>query len=269
MSATYHALAPQIRALRRSGYVAHVIDLPGMAYWPPLRPEDASFERMADLVGDVVRHLGIGRAVFVGHSLGGGIALHLAIRHRELVDGLALLAPAALGRSLLWLYKLYCLPVVGRALMRPMPRASLGYARRFVVGRIRRDDARFLRSLLRLERPSAGKALTTRAIVWANQPRRWRRLTSLLLPGGEQSAFSLAPRLAELRGLPLLVLWGADDRVICPGDARACRVALPDARVRIAPGIGHMLTLEAPVWTNHHLERFLREVPAGARDQAA
>lgn len=260
MSASYHTLAPQIRLLRRLGYATHVVELPGTSLGPALRREHARFAQLAEHVAVVLREMAIPRAVIVGHSLGGGIALHLALARRDLVEGLVLIAPVGLGRSLLWTYKLCSIPLLGRALMRPYPQASASYLRRFLVGDARRDDTRFLASLLRLERPSAAKVHTMRAIIWANAPSRASRWLYLLVPGGEQLTFSVRSRLGELKGLPMLVLWGAQDRVICSGDAAACRAAALDAEVRIRTGAGHMLPLEAPAWTMAHIERFLGRV---------
>ncbi|MEP6693554.1 MAG: alpha/beta fold hydrolase, partial [Chloroflexota bacterium] len=117
LSADSRALAPQIRLLRRTVATVHVVDLPGMALSPSLMTADAKFPQLADMVAHVADTLGVKSAIVVGHSLGGGVALHLAMRRPDLVEGLVLLAPAALGRSLHWIYKLYCLPLIGRALL--------------------------------------------------------------------------------------------------------------------------------------------------------
>jgi pimeloyl-ACP methyl ester carboxylesterase len=58
-------------------------------------PKDAdySLDAMARDVDAVVRHLGISRAVVVGHSMGGGVALAYAAAHPERVAGLFLVDP--------------------------------------------------------------------------------------------------------------------------------------------------------------------------------
>ena len=257
MSASYHTLAPQIRALRRMGYMTHVVELPGTSLRPALRRENARFPDLAAMTERALAAIGVRRAVVVGHSLGGGIALYLALARRDLVESLVLIAPAGLGRSLLWVYKLFCVPLFGRMLMRPMTRASSSYARAVLVGDARRDDSRFLATLLRMERPTIAKTLTMRAIVWANAPPRLKRVAYLFMPGGEQLTFTVRPRLTELRGIPMLVLWGAQDRVICAGDATVCLAGGLDAEVHVRPRAGHMLPLEAPAWTNARLAAFL------------
>ncbi len=257
LSADARALAPQIRMLRRQVATVHVIDLPGMALPPSLMPADASFPQLADHVAHVADEIGIKSAVVVGHSLGGGVALHLALRRPELVNGLVLIAPAALGRSLHWIYKLYCLPLIGRALLHPRSSGQRGFVRRFLIGSLRREDHAFVDMLIRHGNKARERALSSRAIVWANQPSRWRRVLMLVTPGGEQAAFAVGDRLKELSDLPTLVLWGNEDRVICAGDAVRCRDFHQRAEIHVARGVGHMLPLEAPAWTNAYIARFV------------
>jgi pimeloyl-ACP methyl ester carboxylesterase len=53
-----------------------------------------SYERMADDTAALLREIGIEGADFFGYSMGGAIALQVAIRHPELVRRLVLAAPA-------------------------------------------------------------------------------------------------------------------------------------------------------------------------------
>jgi pimeloyl-ACP methyl ester carboxylesterase len=256
MGATAVALAPQARALRALGYATHIIELPGFGLTPALRKADARFTQLADLVLHVVGQLGIERAVYLGHSLGGGIALQIALRRPVAVAGLVLVAPAGLGRSMLWAYKLYCVPLVGRALLRPYDKGTGATLRRFLIGRARRGDAHFIAQLLRRDKRSPATTRSIRAIVWANQPARWRRLFLLPLPGGEQLGYTLRGQVSALRDIPTLVLWGTDDHVFSVRDAESFRRANPTAEVHVARGIGHMLPLEAPAWANEHIAWF-------------
>jgi pimeloyl-ACP methyl ester carboxylesterase len=268
LSADARSLAPQIRLLRRQVATVHVIDLPGMALPPSLMTAHASFPQLADQVAHVADELGIQRAVVLGHSLGGGVALHLALRRPELVDGLVLIAPAALGRSLHWIYKLYCLPLIGRALLYPRSSGQRGFVRRFLIGSLRREDLAFVDMLMRHGNKARERALSSRAIVWANQPSVWRRVLMLLTPGGEQSAFAVGDRLKELSDVPTLVLWGNEDRVICAGDAVRCRDFHQRAEIHVARGVGHMLPLEAPAWTNAYIARFVSSLRPALRQAA-
>src|SRR5437867_11912058 len=204
LMADWRALAPQIRTLRRDGWTVHVVDLPGFALHPSRAPADATVVQLADYVAKVMGDLSIPHALVLGHSLGGGVALHLALRRPELVSGLVLIAPAGLGISLHWIYKLYCVPLLGRLLLRPsVLRAST--IRRFLVGSGRRGDQRFVARLVRHGISARPRALSARAIIWANQPRRWRKARAFL-PGGEQLGIRIDGRLTELSKVPTPVL---------------------------------------------------------------
>src|SRR5437867_7655124 len=254
ISADWRGLAPQIRALRGLGWTVHVVDLPGFALPPALKASDANVVQLADYVARVVTNLKFPPALLLGNSLGGGVAMNLAMRHPKLVRVLALIAPVGLGVSLHWIYKLYCVPLLGRLLLRPsVLRAST--IRRFLVGSGRRGDQGFVARLVRHGIGARPRALSARAIIWANQPRRWRKARAFL-PGGEQLGIRIDGRLTELSKVPTLVLWGDEDRVISATDARRCR-ELPLAEVQIARGVGHSLPLEAAGWANEHITRFL------------
>ena len=256
MGETGFAIAPQMRALRTLGYTTHLIELPGFGLSPALRKESGRFSALANLVLAVANKLDVESAVILGHSLGGGIALHMAVRRPAFVNGLILLAPVALGRSLVWTYKLFCLPLIGRALLRPYRHGSRRYLRYFLLGSERRDDRRFVDRLERQDRHAPGTARSMRAIVWANQPPWWRRFLLFAFPGGEQVAFTLRDRLPALGEIPMLVLWGSEDRVIPAHDAAFLRAANPHAEVHVARGVGHLLPCEAAAWTNAHVVRF-------------
>lgn len=259
LSADWHALAPQIRELRRQGWAVHAIALPGFGLPPGLRTEDATFPKLADQVGRAIEALGIERPLIVGHSLGGGVALRLALNRPDLVRGLVLVAPAGIGRSLHWIYKLYCIPLVGRALLQPGRVLRESSIRRYVIGAARRNDARFVAMLMRHCSSAYDCALSTRAVVWANQPRRWTKARTMFFPGGEQSGFRIDGPLEALAGIPMLVLWGDQDSVICVNDSKRL-ATLPKAQVSIAHGVGHSLPLEVPAWANERVARFVAQL---------
>jgi len=66
----------------------------------------------------------------------------------------------------------------------------------------------------------------------------------------------LARRLGRVRR-PVLVLWGAEDRIFPPACAEAWRAALPQASVRVLSGVGHAIGLEAPDAAAERIEAFL------------
>lgn len=82
-----------VPALAEEGRVV-AVDLPGFGKAKSERPgHPLSIEDFADAVAVALDELGIAEAVVVGHSMGTQVAVCLAVRHPDLVRGLALLGP--------------------------------------------------------------------------------------------------------------------------------------------------------------------------------
>jgi pimeloyl-ACP methyl ester carboxylesterase len=79
---------------------------------------------------------------------------------------------------------------------------------------------------------------------WANRAltRSMRGLLTSYLRVGRAGAWQLARSVA----CPSLVLWGARDRLVDPRLAPRLAEALPDARLLVLEGVGHVAMLEAP-----------------------
>lgn len=73
-----------------------VLDRPGMGYSDRAADAPANPRAQAQVVAQVIDALGLERPLIVGHSLGGAIALCLAMEQPDKMRGLALLAPLTL-----------------------------------------------------------------------------------------------------------------------------------------------------------------------------
>ena len=71
-----------------------ILDRPGCGYSTRPRNGSAALGAQAKIIAGLIDKLGLDRPLIVGHSLGGAIALLLALEHPEKIGGLALLAPA-------------------------------------------------------------------------------------------------------------------------------------------------------------------------------
>ncbi|WP_368820061.1 alpha/beta fold hydrolase [Kocuria arenosa] len=69
------------------------VDLPGFGTSMDVAPVGGP-GRMADVLAEALAALGVGPAAVCGVSMGGDVALNLALRHPERVAGLVLIAPA-------------------------------------------------------------------------------------------------------------------------------------------------------------------------------
>jgi pimeloyl-ACP methyl ester carboxylesterase len=93
------------------------VDRPGHGHSARGGAASASPARQARLVKGVLDHLGIGRAVIVGHSLGAAVAATFALDFPAATAGLVFVAPAShpWGGQLPWYHRLMRLPLVGAA----------------------------------------------------------------------------------------------------------------------------------------------------------
>lgn len=70
-----------------------LMDRPGSGYSTRARGATGRLTEQASIVAEFICKLGLERPLLVGHSLGGAIALGVALDHLETVRGLALIAP--------------------------------------------------------------------------------------------------------------------------------------------------------------------------------
>jgi pimeloyl-ACP methyl ester carboxylesterase len=70
-----------------------LMDRPGSGYSTRAPGATGRLTEQASIVAEFIRKLGLKRPLLVGHSLGGAIALGVALDHPEVVKGLALIAP--------------------------------------------------------------------------------------------------------------------------------------------------------------------------------
>jgi len=84
-----HSLAPALRERFR----VITLDRPGSGYSTRARGAAADLPAQAALVAQFIRALDLRQPLVLGHSLGGAVALSLALDHPQSVSGLILVAP--------------------------------------------------------------------------------------------------------------------------------------------------------------------------------
>lgn len=100
LTATRRYVVHGSRAIERAGHRVLSYDARGHGASDPAPDRSAyTYRQLADDAVAVMDHLGIERAILVGHSMGGHTAARLAILHPDRVEALVLGAPAHLGRG--------------------------------------------------------------------------------------------------------------------------------------------------------------------------
>lgn len=219
---TFHELQ---HALAGSATV-HAIDLPGhgLSDFPP---EALGLDEMAHWVDAYMEAAGVARAVIVGWSMGGGVALELAIQ-----------CPARVGALVL-------LGSIGASMSMPL---SLGLLRLHGVGELMVrlvESPTFRRELLR---DTAHASFTRHEAAVDRYWDAWhvrgrvRYLRRLL------RALDVAPLEAKLGAVaaPAILLHGDHDRLVPLSVARSIAGRIPGAELRVLKHTGHSPHLEEP-----------------------
>jgi pimeloyl-ACP methyl ester carboxylesterase len=186
----------------------------------PVRPPYTLNDMGRDVVG-LMDALGIGAAHVVGASMGGMIAQIVAAEHPDRVKSLTSImsSPAPILPR----------PKILRALVRRMPRD--------------RDEAiRRMHAFFRLVGGSGFppsdaelRAKVDRSVRRSYRPDSFARQLIAIQTGSSRVAM-----LRRVRA-PTLVLHGSDDPLVPPEGGKMTAAAVPGARLRIVPGMGHFL----------------------------
>jgi pimeloyl-ACP methyl ester carboxylesterase len=90
---------------------------------------------------------------------------------------------------------------------------------------------------------------------WASAP-----VQQLLSDARSGSLSGMVSELLPKVTARALVLWGAEDRMLPYASADELRRLLPNVRVEIVPGAGHVLQVERPLWTARRVAAFIAQL---------
>jgi pimeloyl-ACP methyl ester carboxylesterase len=179
------------------------------------------------LVVAVMDALGLERAVVMGHSWGGGLALRLAAAHPERISKLILVAATdprrSGGRRAGRMRQLLARAALRTVLLREGTIRS--HLQRSVYDPEVVDEDMVRGYLARLRVEGAGRALSGLSALPATTP---------------------PPVVLEHLDLPVLLVWGAEDRAVPPAVGERLEAAIPGARRVILERCGHLPMDEAP-----------------------
>ena len=198
---------------------------------------DYSLGAYASGLRDLVAALGHERATFVGHSLGGGVAMQFAYQFPEMLERLVLVSSGGLGRELNLLLRSAALP--GAEYVLPLLfAAGLPSAGTKIASLISRvgfgagsDLEEIGRGFASLDDTEARRAFihTVRGVID---------------PTGQR--VDASNRLYLAAGLPMLIVWGARDTMIPVEHAHAAHRRVPGSRLEIFEQAGHFPQLSEP-----------------------
>jgi pimeloyl-ACP methyl ester carboxylesterase len=217
---------PEIRRLAEAR--VYSLDLPG--HGKSKGPGCQSVADSAERVVGFMNSAGLSRAVFIGHELGGAIALTLAIDHPERVAGIGLISSGAR------------LPIASSVLENAANPAT------FILA---------IQSLLELMRfPPAEKKLKDQTFLQLSTLRP--SLIHSDLRACDQ--FDMTTHLDDIR-TPVLVVCGTNDQLSPRRYSEALAGKIRGAALQTIDGAGHLVMLEQPHRVSRLLSVFLTGIP--------
>ena len=191
---------------------------------------NGSFGFMAETILQFMKELDIMEADWVGHSMGGAIALQLAKSHPKMVRSLTLICSAGLGEEI-----------------------NGDYLRGFTQTQSRRELKPFVQQLFK------DSSLVTRQLV--EDLLKFKRIDGVqvclqtimdcFIDGDKQ--VEILTNVLESQDIPALVIWGKEDRIL-PVDHAG---SLPNqVQVKILEDGGHMVQMESASEVNQLINEF-------------
>ena len=209
-------------------HAVYALDLPGHGR----SGKDVGAGDLATLsgaLGAFLDALGIGRAHLVGHSLGGAVALELALGRPEATASLTLIASAGLG-----------------------PEINGAYIDGFIAAG-RRKEMKAVLQMLFADPQAVGRDMVEEVLRYKRLDgveAALRGIAGAVFPGGRQGTV-LAGRLSEL-AQPVQVIRGREDRILPPAQTEG----LPaNVAVTMIENAGHMPQMEAAAEVNRLIRK--------------
>ena len=214
------------------------VDLKGFGYSERVEG-GLSHSAQVAMLKQLLHELGIERATFVGHSMGGAVAQRFAATHPQMVDALVLAASASgderFDRRMPPKFVLKpMMPVMGKLLGDRLFKASFN------------DPSKATPEIAaEYHRPERIKGSMDGLLV-------------MMLEGATDPPIDMAAITQ-----PVLILSAADDRVVPLNRAQKLRERLPHARLVVIDRAGHLLFEEQPGVCASAIVDFLRDVRSG------
>ncbi len=251
--------AELIPVLAGAGYRILAVDRPPFGLSDKRAGAPMTAASQADLLAEWLAGLGLGRAVWLGHSAGGAVVAQVAIRHPERVAGLVLVSPqiggATDGGDAGNPLANPALPVLATIFLQSLnpisPWAEAELRAYFEEARLRD----FLQAQLGIAQVSdamaAAEARFTHVRGWEAGLRVFGRAVLT------ERAPLQASALSAIQRVPVLIVWGEADAFIPVSRGRQLREVLPTSTLITYPGAGHQPWRDVPEAFTRDLLAFL------------
>jgi pimeloyl-ACP methyl ester carboxylesterase len=189
--------------------------------------------------------VGVRRAAIVGHSMGAGLALSLALTHPDRVDRLVLISGFPRG----------LLDHLKSSQLRRLHQCGSGWLFGLGYRLLGRRAFRKLIGGLVTDRSLVTPAVIERAYRLRKDCGKARPLWSSLAHVADWE-HDYVPRLDSVRG-PVQIIWGQQDRFIALAAGEDLHRTIPASRLAVLPNTGHLPMWERPADVNRLITDFL------------
>ena len=212
-----------------------LVDRPGSGYSTADDDSEPGIVEQAAIIARFIETLGIERPLDVGHSLGGAVALALALERPALIRGLALIAPLTQPQD--------DVPEAFRGLAAIPPSMRRLMAQTLGTPMSRLTAERTLTAVFAPEPVPHDFAMRGGGAL-SQRPGAIAAAAADLASGGQDMA-ALALRYPDLV-VPTAILYGREDAILDPTrHGHRTAAIIPGARIEVIEG-GHMIPVTAP-----------------------
>lgn len=250
-NASLHTWEPWAARLDRSCRVIRM-DLPGHGLTGASPTRDYSPAAYVDVIERIRAKLGVDHIVLAGNSMGGGVAWHYALAHPEHIRALVLIdsvgQPDPSNSEPPLAFRIARIPVLRSLAASITPRSLIADSLPGVFGDLRLVDAAMIDRYWELLRYPGNRAATIDRFA--------------------QAPDSASPAQFGALKLPVLILWGAKDRLIPLASGEWLHAHIPGSRMIVSPGTGHLPMEERPDASAADVDYFLNALRSPIRPRA-
>ncbi|WP_255455713.1 alpha/beta fold hydrolase [Paraglaciecola sp. L1A13] len=197
-----------------------------------------SFEQYAESIIYLLNELSISKANIVGHSLGGKVAMQIALMNESLVD---------------------CLVVLDIAPVTYTPRHENVFNALLSVNLEQITDRKEANDIMaEYVAESSVRQFLLKSLYQDNKTQSWHWRFNLNLLYRDYSLLSKALEIGHSNDKPVLFLKGELSDYLQPQYTQQTIALFPNSRVRVIQGVGHWLHAEKPAECAKHIRTFLR-----------
>jgi pimeloyl-ACP methyl ester carboxylesterase len=196
-----------------------------------------TFQNLAKVVVELLHNLGINRAILVGHSMGGQIALYMAKYWPDLVDRIVLLSSSGYSKRLKnsIIFATY-----------------LPFFNRYVKYWLARKGV--MQNLLNVV--SDHSLIDDEMIDGYGKPFDNEKYFVGLTKFARDREGDLPAEDLKMIQVPCLLIWGEEDRVVPISIGKRLNKDLPNSSFVSLPNTGHLIPEEEPVIIFDHIKKF-------------